>query len=509
MQHHISRRNFLKVLGASSLALSQLDRMQAAFASAQPGSFLPIAIEDRDPTAHVINRLSFGITDALREHIAQIGVDAYIEEQLSPATINDSRYENAFSTFFPDLQRDTTDLFSSTRSMELEIGRLNAQLIGNTVYRAVYSERQLYERMVHFWTDHFNVHNANQIAIVLKVADDRDVIRQHAMGHFRDLLGASAHSPAMLYYLDNFTSSQEAPNENYARELLELHTLGVNGGYTEDDVKEVARCFTGWSFYRPRGQNAAQNSPIGTFVFNPRAHDNGEKFVLGHRIPAGGGIEDGEQVLDILAAHPSTARFVSSKLIRRFVSDTPPESLVEACAETFLRTNGDIVSVLRSIFNSAEFWNAPPKFKRPFEYTISILRPLNPSIRFRQFARPFAEAMQNLGHVPFQRPSPDGYPDVQAYWVSNLLMRWNIAIVAVQNGIPGAEMDIEGLLRANNVTLEAEPIIQWLAEYFYGRPLSEDESSVVLNYYANSDGSTTAIAESVALLLAAPAYQYR
>lgn len=503
----MSRRNFLKTLGVTGLAVTQLDELQQAFASAPPGSFMPTAIRDRDPAFHAIQRLTFGPTNTLRQHVQNIGVEAFIAEQLAYENIDDSAFESTYAIQFPQLEWSTAELFAGIESNQIQ--RLSAQLIGNWVFRATYSQRQLYERMVHFWTDHFNIFSGNQFAAVLKPADEREVIRPHALGRFRDILGASAQSPAMLVYLDNITSNKLAPNENYARELLELHTLGVEGGYTEDDVQEVARCFTGWSVVPRRNPLGLPEERIGTFYFNPRAHDTGQKTVLGEIIPAGGGKEDGEMVLDILARHPSTARFISSKLIRRFVADEPPQALVEHCANVFLASSGDIRQVLATIFRSEEFWNASPKFKRPFEYFISTVRPLNYDLQLRGFLRLFFDVMRNLGHVPFGRPSPDGYPDVQSYWSSNLLTRWNIAILAAHGDINGNQYDVIGLLRDHDVPLRSDAVLDFMAQHLYGRELSPEERTIILDYTASGDGSAVYVADALALLLAAPAYQYR
>src|SRR5436189_4360223 len=222
--------------------------------------------------------------------------------------------------------------------------------------RAVYSDRQLYELMVDFWENHFSIFANKDDDRFLLTGFDRETIRPFAMGRFRDLLGATAHSPAMLFYLDNWRSSVPRPypargdkpagtdgglNENYARELMELHTLGVDGGYTQKDVQEVARCFSGWTIQKPNEQ--------GLFLYRPGLHDDGEKVVLGQKILAGGGVADGERVLDILLHHPATARFIATKLVRRFVSDEPPPALVERVAATFRATEGDIKAMLRAL----------------------------------------------------------------------------------------------------------------------------------------------------------------
>ncbi len=494
----LSRRNFLKILGIGGAALTQMAPLSKTYAG-------PFGLLDtRDPVMHVIKRLSFGPTSDLVTRVRAIGHEAFIAEQLSPENIDDSALESRLQAF-ADLDRNPGEIFAD---YEGQVAPVALQLTGQRILRSMYSRRQLHERMVHFWSDHFNTDFGSAILIVLKVSDEREVLRRHAMGRFRDILGASAHSPAMLVYLDNAQSVKEAPNENYARELLELHTLGVDGGYTEQDVKEVARCFTGWTVTRPRRERG-DVSDAGQFQFVPRLHDDGEKVVLGEIIPAGGGQRDGEMVLDILARHPTTARFISTKLVRRFVADEPPISLVDACTQTFQQTDGDIGAVLRTIFSSTEFYAAPPKFKRPFEYAMSVLRVLNYDIQnFQGFARAFRDAMLNMGHMPFQHPAPDGYPDVQEEWTDSLLMRWNIAIAAVHGDIPGARGSLRHLLDTNNIPLEAEPIVNFFAGLSYGRELNTEERQIIFAYLSEDD-SVEHLQDALALMLAAPAYQYR
>src|SRR6202046_223839 len=256
------------------------------------------------------------------------------------------------------------------------------------LYRAIYSNRQLSEELADFWFNHFNVYIDKGADRFLIPTYERETIRPHVLGHFRDLLEATATSPAMLFYLDNWQSvapgianrpngnrPQRGLNENYARELMELHTLGVDGGYTQKDVTEVARCFTGWTIREPRRE--------AVFEFNPRMHDNGEKLVLDVRIPAGGGRDDGEKVLDILARQPATARFVSRDLAMRFVADDPPEPLVDRMAATYLKKDGDLRAVLKTMFDSPEFWSRGAyrsKMKSPLEMVASSLRAVNADV---------------------------------------------------------------------------------------------------------------------------------
>lgn len=376
--------------------------------------------------------------------------------------------------------------------------RITAQLQASRILRAVYSERQLEEVMVDFWTNHFNVFAGKGADRWLLISYDRDTIRPNAMGKFSELLSATAQSPAMLFYLDNFQSVSpdaqanqrlqrgqgrralqqpgmpELPanqqgrrrgiNENYARELMELHTVGVDGGYTQKDVQEVARCFTGWTILAPRGGAAAAQAMrngaraerlrenAGRFFFNPRVHDDGEKTVLGHKIPAGGGFKDGLMVLDILAHHPATAKFVATKFARYFVSDDPPPALVTRVAAAFTKSNGDIRETLRAVFSSPEF-NSPEayraKVKRPFELAISALRTLgaetNGGPQLHQW-------IARMGEPLYGFQTPNGYSDTAESWVNTggLLERLNFGLSLASNRIPGTRVDLKRFVESSN-----------------------------------------------------------
>ena len=366
--------------------------------------------------------------------------------------------------------------------------RISDELQASRILRAVYSERQLQEVMVDFWTNHFNVFAGKGADRWLLPAYDRDTIRPNAMSKFSTLLQATAQSPAMLFYLDNFQSvspnananvnrrmplfrpqpqqPQQQPrpqqqqrrgiNENYARELMELHTLGVDGGYTQKDVQEVARCFTGWTIFQPRGGAAAANAMMGregarqnagTFVFNARMHDDGEKVVLGHKIPAGGGIKDGLMVLDILAHHPSTAKFISTKLVRHFVADDPPRALVDRVAAIFTKTDGDIREMLKTIFFSREFNSTEAyraKIKRPFELVISAIRSLGADTNGGPGTHQW---IARMGEPLYGYQTPNGYSDVAESWVNTggLLERMNFGLALANNRIPGTRVNLSKL----------------------------------------------------------------
>lgn len=386
--------------------------------------------------------------------------------------------------------------------------RITGELQASRILRAVYSERQLQEVMVDFWTNHFNVFAGKGADRWLLVSYDRDTIRPNSMGKFSDLLQATAQSPAMLFYLDNFQSvspdaqaggnrqgaqrgplaqlllgargnsrldarmsnnpEQQQPqkrarrgiNENYARELMELHTLGVDGGYTQKDVQEVARCFTGWTIFAPRGgavaAQALLNGPradnlrdnAGKFFFNPRVHDDGEKVVLGHKIPAGGGFKDGLMVLDILAHSPATAKYIATKLVRHFVADDPPSVLVDRVAAAFTKSDGDIRETLRAIFFSPEFKSPDAyraKVKRPFELAISAIRALGAETNGGPQVHQW---IARMGEPLYGFQTPNGYSDTAESWVNTggLLERFNFGLALASNRIPGTRVDLKRFL---------------------------------------------------------------
>ncbi|MCA1554878.1 MAG: DUF1800 domain-containing protein, partial [Chloroflexi bacterium] len=315
------------------------------------------------------------------------------------------------------------------------------QLQEATLLRAVYSERQLFELMVDFWSNHFNIYIGKESDKWMKTVDDREVIRKHALGKFKDMLTASAKSPAMLEYLDNRVSVKGKPNENYAREIMELHTLGVDGGYTYPDIQNVARAFTGWTIVPPR----SSQSNAGGYVFNARQHDTDAKVVLGVQIPAGGGESDGLKVIEILVNHPATAKFLAKKLVRRFVSDDPPQSLVDRVAQTYQKTGGDIREMMRVILKSDEFKKSyGQKVRRPFEYLVATLRALDVKLEPKD-ADILRGVIAQLGQPLFQWATPDGYPDVYGAWVNTngLLSRWNVALNLAQAGAKGIQADVK------------------------------------------------------------------
>ncbi|MBI3792752.1 MAG: DUF1800 domain-containing protein, partial [Gemmatimonadetes bacterium] len=438
---------------------------------------VPRELTEDQQALHALNRLAFGPRPGDVAAVRAMGVDRWIEQQLQPATIADTAVERLEAGFGllagtpgdlmdrsppPAFARQqqarsgevpTADDSARYREMQRTQGQMVAQLQAERIAHAARSERQLEAVLTEFWLNHFNVFIQKGPTMRHYLPQyERDVIRPHVFDHFRELLGAVAHSPAMLIYLDNALSiadsmhytlaelrarggpqgrfparRRQGLNENYGRELLELHTLGVDGGYTQADVINVARAFTGWSVEQPRQG--------GGFVFRPGAHDADPKVVLGHLLQGGRGVEDGEEVLDIVARHPSTARFIARKLCVRLVSDAPPEALVERAAATFTRTDGDLREVVRTIVMSPEFfaraaWRA--KVKSPFEVVVSAARALGAAADTTPRT---AAAVALLGQPLWGHMAPNGWPDAARDWMNTgaILARINFGFAVGAN----------------------------------------------------------------------------
>jgi uncharacterized protein (DUF1800 family) len=439
---------------------------------------LPAQQETRDQAAdqqilHALNRLAFGPRPGDVQKVRAMGLDQWIEQQLHPERIDDSAFERKlprYSTFgqpenallrqYAEAQRDRRQIRADSgaslsredsialRQRAQQLRAVVTDLQSAKVARAVASERQLQEVMTDFWFNHFNVFIRKGGPQPFYMRSYEEGIRQRVLGNFRDLLGFVAKSPAMLFYLDNARSMADSGrptlvpmramgrrrtglNENYGRELLELHTLGVDGGYTQQDVIEVARALTGWTIRPPQEGSG--------FVFRPIMHDAAPKVVLGRQLRAGRGIEDGEDVLDIVARHPSTARFIATKLARRFVSDTPSMALIDRAAAVFIRTDGDIREVVRAIIQSPEFFAASAyrsKVKSPFEVVVSAARALGaePDATPRT-----AGAIALLGQPLYAHQAPNGYPETGGAWINtgSILNRINFGLAAAAGRLPG------------------------------------------------------------------------
>jgi uncharacterized protein (DUF1800 family) len=583
----------------------------------------PSLTEDQK-IVHVLNRLGYGARPGDVERVRAMGIDAYVRQQLHPETIDDKAADEAvdrldavklsssqlMDSFWKDVRNflqmqmaagnademkvrygvdmskargaagpatrpttapvDLSNPAKATKPPEENLDQVAShdairavgELQQAKIMRAVLSERQLNEVLVDFWSNHFNIDVKKAPAHALKIADEREVIRPHVLGRFRDLLGASAHSPAMLFYLDNNENSvarersmleqkaielyvgykfgmsaqglipaKEGPNENYGREILELHTLGVDGGYTQKDVQEVARCFSGWTY-----------SPFnGKFNFEANRHDKGQKVVLGQTIPAGGGIKDGEMVLDLLARHPSTAKFISRKLCQRFVSDEPPAELVERVAQVFRDTDGDLRKVVEAIVTSPEFFSPQAyrsKVKSPFEYAVSAVRATG-----GQFVEPASPLFTKVGAVAegagtmgygserlssakhkslnwhihemgqplFAHAAPNGYPEVSRQWVSPgaLIDRLNFALALTDGGVTGIRADPAALVKGGDADQPAAVLEALTQSLLHGDVTPSTQKTLEKNGLPQDGQGTVNVAKLTALILGSPEFQRR
>lgn len=487
-------------------------------------------LTERQAAAHLLSRFTYGATPGQVEAVLHIGLENWFEQQIGAELADDSldrllgRYEvlrmsnleivNAYPRMGQvtrmairdgAINKDSvgkTDrkLYRKQLSVYMQENNLKPakelirQVISQKIDRAVYSNNQLQEVLTEFWFNHFNVSFAKGQCVQFIPSYERDIIRPNVLGNFEDLLIATAKSPAMLTYLDNFssmgTNSRQAArqkktlmqdsvrqkkmneirkakglNENYARELMELHTLGVDGGYTQGDVTEAARVLTGWTLYPMRNDDEGKRVKKllkqaeekrakgvvadGDFLFTPNRHDDREKTVLGHHFKAGGGYEEGVQLLEMLARHPSTAEFISQKIATRFVQDNPPQSLINKMAKTYSEREGNIKQLLISMVTAPEFWDDAAfreKTKSPFELAISAVRVLRAEVKqpYRLF-----NWIDRMGQKMYSYQAPTGFPDQGQFWINtgSLLNRMNFGLALATGRIPGVRFD---LLALNN-----------------------------------------------------------
>jgi uncharacterized protein (DUF1800 family) len=492
----------------------------------------------RDSASHALNRLGYGPRPGEIERVARAGVRRWIDAQLEPDKIDDDalarrereldvlKYDRGdLARLYAEVQRarqerkrrgDTTADTPDDSPVAMQGRRFAAQFQQLAVVRAALSERQLYEVMVDFWTNHFNVYFAKGADRFLTPDYIEHTIRPHAMGKFADLLIATARSPAMLFYLDNWESVApgSAPpfpraggqgvstgiNENYARELLELHTLGVDGGYDQHDVIEVARIFTGWSIRRPQQG--------GDFEFHDWAHDTGDKQVLGVEFERGHGMDEGIRLLELLANHPATMHHLGRELCRRFVNDDPPDGCVDDAVAAWQRTHGDIREVLRAIFHGPDFWaaaNVRAKVKTPLEYVVSATRALaaEPDTTPR-----LAQVVARLGQPLYLHVAPDGYPESEAAWVNSgaLLDRMNVAVALAAGKLPGAVATLDSVAP---VSADPQQLIAAVDDAILGGRMSANTKRVIAEQLSDVHDPARARALAVGLAIGGPEFQRR
>jgi uncharacterized protein (DUF1800 family) len=544
----------------------------ALAAAPAPSEKVPMTASEQ--ALHVLNRLGFGPRPGDVDRVLTMGVSAYVDRQLEPAGISDDataaalkRFPTLAMTTAELVQKFELPLREARRQRRMELAgqdgsmasgatdgadladeiegvrqrippqnrprRVLEELTAARMVRAAQSERQLNEVLVDFWMNHFNVFAGKGLDRVFTTSFERDVIRPRIWGRFEDLLLATAKSPAMLVYLDNAQSiadeahrparpiplgralygrgrpggpAKKGPagglNENYARELMELHTLGVDGGYTQTDVTELARVLTGWSVTRPEQG--------GGFVFRAALHDAGSKSVLGNVFPAGGGIEEGERMIRILARDPSTARHIASQLCQRLVADVPPAALVDRVASTFLATDGDLRATVRSIVTSPEFFDPRyyrAKVKSPFEYVVSAVRALGAE---PEEALPLARQLVLMGESLYLCQPPTGYSDTAEAWVNTgaLLARLNFALRLAAGSLPGTRPDLRRLLAPNDAA-DSKQSVDTLACAFLGENLSAETRRTVAKRLEEqpAPADDSRLAMIAGLILGSPEFQ--
>lgn len=486
----ITRRQAIGALGGTALLTGAgcgrltefLPRAAAVHATPMP----------QDPAPALLNRFAFGPTAREILDVREKGVMEWLEAQMAapqndpPTVMFKLRRLDIFNLAPFELADLPARVLTGGRPLVVE------QLNTAAIIRAVESPWQLRERMVDFWTNHFSIYGQKMRTFIRVPLYERDVIRPNVFGNFLDLLTAVAKSAAMLVYLDNNVSRRVQPNENFARELLELHTLGVDGGFTQQDVMEVARCFTGWTeeTQRFRGQ--------GRFRFVPAIHDRGAKTVLGHRIPAGGGIEDGLRVLEILAQHPNTARNLARKFATAFGGADDPV-FVEKLAQTFTECGGDTRAMLRRLVKDGYWMDGPRVLKRPFDLLASAIRALDGQTDGQvNNRRGVQDYLVRMGQGVYEWPRPDGYPWAAEKWARSVLPRWHFAHALAHNEIPGTPIDLDRLGEADGTHSDR------ILERLFHVSADDPALSSVRQAIRQADRP-----DQFALALSSPAFQWR
>jgi uncharacterized protein (DUF1800 family) len=447
-----------------------------------------------------LDRLGYGPRPESIEEVLDRGVERWALEQLEPGP--DGSLDARLGAF-PTLSYSVAENLRRYEADPRTLGAHLAELRSARFVRAVHSRNQLEEALVDFWFNHFNVFIGDNLGRYGMARYEQDAIRPHVLGSFRNLLGAVAGSWSMMCYLDNHLSTARNINENYARELMELHTLGVDGGYTQRDVEEVARAFTGWGIDRN-----------GAFLYRNQVHDQRAKTILGQRLPPNQGRKDGDDVLDLLVRHPSTARFVSFKLARRFVSDSPPESVVGRMAETFRRTSGDLSEVMHTLLSSPELWSeafGPGKVKTPQEYVMSALRAVGAEMttarRLLDPRRP--EGLSTMGMPTYEALDPTGWSDRGLDWIPNPgshLARMNFALALVSETIEGISVDLRQLVGGADPG-DAGAVTDLVDRRIFGETLTPAVRAACAR--VSSSASLPAALRVVGVALASPAFQVK
>jgi len=570
----LNRRDFLKLMGTFAGASAVVTACAPEqLPGPDPTRVVPVVNPTGVPPEPVLppvslgiialNRMAFGPRPGDFEAFNALGssdaerLRTYVVQQLNPDSIDDSEFETRYAAAgFETLHKTQDELYYDHIANNQYDSNDDAywdwyskpahELVDATFLRAVYSKKQLVEVLADFWHNHFNVYFWQDDGVPLLVSYNRDVLRTHMLGNFRQMLEAVATHPSMLYYLNQNNSSDAGPNENFARELFELHTLGAenyfgvqdpnsiakdaNGiaiGYVDNDVYESARALTGWRIDDDIYEYQDGIEKTGRFIYYKPWHDRFNKLILGKYIPPDQpDMQDGRDVLDLLANHPGTARFISRKLARRLISDNPPDSVVDAAASIFMEnrnTPDQLKRVIETILLSPEFsqtWGA--KIKRPIEAAISMMRALNTDFTKLPSGIPWMCAM--MGQPLFERRPPDGYPDVKEAWANSmsLLYRWNFAVGISENWMD--DEDQQRFIRTDIVAQTpaelrtAESLADYWIPRLLNRPMSDADRQAVIAVMAQEYGTQEELSQDhlnwvlpamVEVILMSPDFQWK
>ncbi len=569
----LNRRDFLRLgstLAAASFLAACAPEQEPPIGQATAEPQIP-SFEPPQPAANisvplamiVLNRMSFGQRPGDVEAFNALGATdeerlrAYLQEQLHPDSIDDSEFESRYSAAgFETLHKSHEELYAdhiASNPYDSDnddywewYSKPAYELVDASLLRAVYSRKQLAEVLADFWHNHFNIYFWQDDGVPLLVSYNRDALRANMFGNFRQMLEAVATHPSMLYYLNQNNSSDDGPNENFARELFELHTLGAENylgvrdpntvekdasgiaiGYVDNDVYEAARAFTGWRIDDDLGDWEDGIEKTGRFIYYPPWHDRFNKLVLGRYISADQeDMKDGRDVLDMLASHPGTARYIARKLCRRFISDTPPDSVIQAVAATFtenLNAPDQLKRVYETLFMSPEFSQTyGQKIKRPLEAAISTMRILNSDFTRVPDGIPWLIGM--MGQALFERRSPDGYPDVKEFWANSmsLLYRWNFAVGISENWMDDEDQDrtirTDIVSQIPSEVRNAEGLADFWIQRILNQSISDEDRTAIIKVMAQEYDSQEELPDDhieyvlpamVEVILMSPYFQWK
>ena len=440
----------------------------------------------------LINRMTYGPTEEELGLMETLGYNGYRDRYLKDTDIDDTALENSIKAQFPRLSKKPYQLYNFEDDWYTQF-----HLVEASIQRMAFSKRQLHAKMCEFWRDHFNVTSAKVPGWLLVDFDKQ--IRTYALGKFPDILKYVAVHQAELVFLDNTENFGSMGNVNFARELLELMSMGVNGGYTPSDIRAVQRCFSGWTYlWQPGGPGH------GIAMFNEWAHDYNSKTVLGVKIPAGGGKTDGDKVLKILGTHPSTARFISTKLAKYFLSYEPDVAVIDAMTAKYQATGGDIREMLKVLFQQPNVAAATPKYKRPLHLMVGGLRQMKGVMVGDQWSFVY-EHLGGAGHIPWTWSFPDGFPDKLAFWSGLILPRWNFGLMLPQSYVWNLNIDIPSLISgAGNATA----IVNRIDALLFGNALKTKDRGTLKTFLSVDPTNEYRVKATFALALTFPSYQW-